>query len=252
MTVEASLIIANFNREEQLVNTLAALATEVVFPELEVIVVDDYSKNDPQPVVEKILKDIGCNFKYCRFPENVGGRKARSLATALMEPSAKMILTLAADVIVISPGIIRKMLDTVAPGVLVMPEVKSIPVPIDIYRSIELYKDRLLESWEMYDGGPKIYQGPSRPDKKFYLFCAAALKEDLFHCGYENLSCDFWFDAQIRKNGLKPKFMEDLKAIHQMHRFVQHPCSEIGTCEFTPSCEKRGVQKLRSQYDLPG
>ena len=241
MGIEASVIIANFNKERALLNTLHALAGEVDFPEIEVIVVDDHSRNDPEPVVKKVFGD---KAKYMRFPANVGGRVARSMACRIMDPASKIIVTIASDVMVITPGIIRAMLEAVSPGEIVLPEVKSIPVPPDVWENVQLYKDRLLESWQMYEDGIRIYQGSRRPDHKNFLFCAAALKEDLFSAGYEDLSCDFWLDAKMRKAGLKMKWMDWMKAIHQMHSFVQHPCSEIGTCEFSKSCEKRGVRQL--------
>lgn len=247
MGIVASLIIANFNKERLLLNTLSALSGEVEFQWLEVIVADDHSRNDPEPVVQKVLGKIGCQFKYLRFPENVGGRVARSLACQAMDPSSRIVLTIASDVMIVSPGIVKQMLDAVSPGKVVLPEVKNIPVPHDVWKNIELYKARLLESWGMYEDGVRIYQGTKRPDHKNFLFCAAALKEDLFRCGYEHLSCDLWLDAQMRKQKLEMLWVDGFKAVHQMHNFIQHPCSEIGKCEFSDSCQRRGVRKLEGE-----
>lgn len=242
--MKASLIIAHYEKYSELPNTLCGLLSELDRRDVETIFIDDASLYDPKPVVAKILSSAKAPWKYERLEKRLGSRRSRGYGVSLMDPTSEIVLTLSSDIILVSPGIIEAMINSVEDGYVALPEVKNMPVAECAWENIDFFKKTVLTNWNMYAGGKAIYQGPSRPDGRLFLFCAALTKKTALELGFDGLSCDLAFSEKMKSFGVKPIWLDSFKAVHQMHPWVQHPCADLGACRFSQSCVNRGVQKL--------
>ena len=80
--------------------------------------------------------------------------------------------------------------------------------------------------------------------EKWYFFCTAMRKEDALATGMDKIACcDAVLDKRLRELGMQPKYIDGLKAIHQSHPWVQHPCPALSECEYSDEfrCRDRGV-----------
>lgn len=246
---KASIFMATYNKEQYLPNVLTSInKQETTFP-FEVCIVDDYSRVDPEPLIRKYLRPK-IELKYKRLTQNVGGRFARNICLDMMDPEANIAIITSCDVIYCQPFLLEELCQNVSEGIFTMPEIITLEVPVDrIINTTQMR--RILKQWD--DGIYKdatVYSGSRKEHKEYYFFLGAIRTKDLVQTGYRENSCDPIMDAKIKELGFEVKYLDHLKAIHQHHEWIRHPCKAVDHCEHTRACKQRNIRKERSMRIL--
>jgi hypothetical protein len=191
--------------------------------EFEVCAIDDHSLVDPKPLYKKYLKKVP--FKYKRLPERVGTRKSLCRCLDLISPDSTIIVSQSADVMYGSPYLLQGLCEKVAPYTIVMPEVRNISIPKDLYLNFERDIDKYLgeetiEVEEAKKGDDFLfYAGPRQPNPKWrwYMFLAAVLKKDLLKTCYPYDCFDRSVSESMHQLGFICYYLSGHIGIHQRH-----------------------------------
>ena len=149
-----SIPLATHNKNVVLPNVLQSLARqEIAF---EVCIVDDCSKEDPQPIVSKFLP----NAKYKRLEKNVGCRESSGILLDMMNPATEIVVLMSSDVMPLQKNAIEELCKNVEPGVFTMAEVKDIRVGRTEHENLDVFEAHVLKHWNRFRG--KIICGSRR------------------------------------------------------------------------------------------
>ena len=110
-TKDVSAIIPALNEEKRIGNILNVLCKTKIFNEI--ILVDDGSKDNTRKVVEEIMKN-NPNVKFLRNNKNKG--KAYSMDRGVRETSSKIIFFCDADLVGLTPKIVKSIIKPVVNG----------------------------------------------------------------------------------------------------------------------------------------
>jgi len=238
--MKAAILLCSYEKNDCLPNTLNGIAMQSTTFPCQTILIDDCSPEDPEPIVCEFLPYT----KYIRLPERTGGRLTRAKYFEHIDDDVDILVMLSADVVMLQPNIIDELVRGVGERVFTMAQVKNHYVLPNSHNTWDFFRQQMLDMWDVIPGGTKIYSGSQRPDGRWYFFCGAIRKQDALDLGiHETGCCDAIVDKRMREGGFKPIFMDHLKAIHQTHPWVQHPCPVKAECEYSKefACEERGV-----------
>lgn len=221
---KASIFIANFNKNDVLPNVLVSLSRqETSFP-IELCFVDDCSDEDPLPLIENYLPNM--ELKYKRLNERIGTRKSMCECINLMSPESDIIICQSSDVMYGGPSLIQELCSNVKPGTLVMPEVRNITIPKDLYLDFNVDK-YLTNAAIMIENSRRgndfvFYAGPRQPapGRRWYMFLAAISKEDLLKTCFPYNCFDKDVSDSMHSLGFTCVYLPpvpDLVGIHQRH-----------------------------------
>ena len=221
--MKASIFIATYNKNEGLPNVLVSIDKQITNFEFEVCAIDDHSLVDPRPIYEKYLKKVP--FKYNRLPNRVGTRKSLCHCLDLISPDSTIVISQSSDVMYGDSHLLQKMYNKVAPYTVVMPEVRNISIPVDLYlnfdRDIDKYLgEETIKVEEAKKGNDFLfYAGPRQPNPKhrWYMFLAAILKEDLLKTCYSYNCFDRAVSDRMHRLGFICHYLSGPIGIHQRH-----------------------------------
>ena len=265
--MKASILLATYNKNDCLPNTLYSIARQKVSFPFEVCIVDDISIVDPEPIVRKFFymegeslpsdeswhegyepfdKYWGAGYaKYQRLDKHVGGQFSQSLCCNMMDEDSDIVIIQSCDVMYLQDNTIQHLCDAVRPGYFTMAIVKNIAVKPNLYEDYDEEIEPILANWDQISitanptQGINIYSGKDRPGGDWLFFLGAMTKEDLLKIDFDYRCCDVVVQQKIKERGMQPIFLDDIKAVHQKHPPADlWPCSIVDRCEYW--CKRKG------------
>lgn len=233
--MQASILMSTFNKRDILPNVLEGIKRQEAPFDWECIVIDDASRIKP----DRIIKNYP--FTYLPLTMHEGGRFAMAKGLELMNPTTEVVVLTSCDVIWLQPNILKELVNGVFNKQPTFAEVINYPVSYRL-NDWDAWAKESLTTWDKMPNGPMIYSGSRRPDGYWFFFLSAILKDDLLSLGFNQCGCDYMMDRKMRENGFKPKYLDHLKAIHQAHEWIQHPCREVDKCFYGSFCKARGIR----------
>lgn len=225
MVKKASVLLAHYNKNPCLPNTLAGYARQQTTFPIEYCFLDDHSEIDPQPVVKKYLPQA----KYKRLTETAGTQFSLGKAFEMIDDATDVVVITSCDVFPLQTFALDRLCEAAAEGAPAMPEVSDQVVPGGVYENFDAYCEHALKGW--VGSSQWIFLGSKRP--LLYLFLGAVHRKDLEAIDFRHNCCDVVVDYKLREHaGAKPQWMDDLKAIHQHHCSVKYPCAILKDCPF--------------------
>jgi len=235
--MKASILLATYNKNECLPNTLYSISQQKTTFPVEVCVVDDCSDVDPEPIIKKFVPDA----KYKRLEKHVGLPYFQSICCELMSEDSDIVIIQSSDVMYLGNSVIQNLCDAVKPGFFSMATVKNISVGDKLYQHDILYGDTtktFIKNWDQVQG-IHIYSGKDRPGGDWLLFLGAMTKDDMIKIDFDYRCCDVIVQQKIKEKGLQPIFLDEVKAVHQKHPPADlWPCSIVDSCEYW--CRRKG------------
>ena len=235
--MKASIFLATYNKGECLRNTLSSIVRqETSFP-FEVCIVDDVSEKDPLPHIEEILQGK-VDFTYKRLGKHVGGQFSQSICTEIMSPDSTVAVIQSCDVMYLQEDVLEELCLAIKPGFFSMATVKNIPVDPKMHSCYtEVDADTL--GWDQVQG-IDIYSGKDRPSRDWLFFLGGMTREDLFKIDFDYRCCDVVVQQRMKEQGMRPIFLDHVKAVHQLHPPAHMwPCSIVDRCEYW--CSRKRV-----------
>ena len=247
--MKASILLATYNKNDCLPNTLYSIARQKVSFPFEVCIVDDISIVDPEPIVRKFFDIEGsktyfsgkdsnssaltnAHAKYKKLYNHVGGQFSQSLCCDMMDKDTDIVIIQSCDVMYLQDNTIQRLCDTVKPGYFTMAIVKNIAVKPNLWEDYDEEIKPVLANWDQTQG-INIYSGKDRPGGDWLFFLGAMTKEDLLKIDFDYRCCDVVVQQKIKEHGMQPIFLEDVKAVHQKHPPADlWPCSIVDRCEY--------------------
>jgi len=218
--VKAAILIAHYNKNNQLRNTLAGIARQVTTFPFEVCIVDDHSEVDPEDIIKEALD--GVTYKYSRLEENVFAQHTQKYCYDLVSDDVDIILIMSCDVVMVDTNIIEELCQRLEGKQVVTGDVRNIPLHENAYQDFENTTTRALDLWE----ASQTYSNPIR----LYLFMSVIKRSVLDRSKFKDNNCDMVMDASLRNLGCNHIIYNDLKAIHQKHESFIHPCPIVNEC----------------------
>jgi glycosyltransferase involved in cell wall biosynthesis len=227
--MNVSIITSTWNKEECLPNTLTSVTWQKTNHNLEWCIVDDGSIIDPHPLLVKYCGNI--LLRYKRLP-HVGFKFAQFNALDLISPNTEAIILQSCDTLYASPNLIQDMIDSLKPGIAVLPNVRSIPVQPDLFchpEKLEYYlsDDRLKDDWThvypddfLSTGEPLFFQGNNANLDNWLFFLGAILLDDLLNRTCWKSDCsDVIVSNSMHESGMQVQYIDGM-GIHQRHAYV--------------------------------
>jgi glycosyltransferase involved in cell wall biosynthesis len=238
--MKTAILLCAFEKNDCLPNTLTGIAKQNTSFPVQTILVDDCSPVDPEPIAREYLPDIRC----VRLDNRSGGRLTRMKYFEYIDEDVDTLVFLSADVVMLQDNIVETLCNGIGPRLFTMAQVKNHYVLPNSHQNWGFFKNQMLDMWDVLPGGGKIYSGRERPDGKWYFFCAAIRKKDALALEMDKMvCCDAVLDKKLRGQQFTVRYCDELKAIHQAHQWVQHPCAVLDTCDHSRefACRDRGV-----------
>ena len=223
--MKAAVLIAHYNKNAQLRNTLTGIAKQVVTFPFEVCIVDDHSTVDPLPDIVNAFPNV--KFKYKRLEKNVYAQYTQKYCYDLVSDDVDTIIIMSCDVIMVDTNIIEELcqrLYTLKGRHVVTGDVRNINFSEGACKDFEFEIDKAMEVWDI----SQTYSNPIR----LYLFMTAIKRSILDASEFKNNNCDMVMDASLRRLSCAHGIYDDLRAIHQKHPSVIHPCPIVDQCTF--------------------
>lgn len=232
--MKASILLATYNKEACLPNTLRSIALQKTSFPFEVLVTDDCSLISPQQIVKTYLPEA----KFYRYPHHAGFVFSQGRGMTDMDPDSDIVVIQSCDVMYLSENVLEELCTSVTPGHFAMAHVRNVDVAgMTLFKSAPLgwhlpgiihLRNKFLET-----KGTNIYSGTQRPSGDWLLFLGAMRTEDAFRIGFHENCCDVVVQQKIKENGLKPIFRDDVFAVHQHHPWAHRwPCPVINQCSY--------------------
>jgi len=230
--MKASILLATYNKNSCLRNTLYSITRQKTDFPFEVCIVDDVSEEDPLPIIREMFQGSGIPYFYEQLPKHVGGQFSQSLCMGLMSPDSTIGIVQSCDVMYVQDDLLQRLCAPVRPRFFSMAGVKNILIDPEAYLYYNKVVDGVLSIWDSVKG-VNIYSGINRPGGDWLLFLGAMTREDLLKIAFDYWSCDIVIQQKIKEKGLKPVFLDEVKAVHQQHPPAHlWPCSAVDRCEY--------------------
>ena len=229
--MKVAVLLATFNKNDCLPNTLWSLSRQKTSFPVEVCIVDDCSDIDPKLIIEQFLPGA----KYKRLDKHVGTQFSQSRCLDMVSSDTDVVVIQSADVMCIQDDVLERLckgLDGYADGYFSMAQVRNISVPPDYWRAPEDGFERLRAMYGAVQG-TNIYSGSRRPSGDWLLFLGAMTKADAYKINFDYRCCDIVVQHRLKEEGVQPIFADYLWAIHQHHPWTHKwPCSIVDSCEY--------------------
>jgi glycosyltransferase involved in cell wall biosynthesis len=245
--MKASIFIATYNRNKELLNALHSLSKQKTSFPIEYCIIDDHSDVDPEPLIRKFLPDA----KYKRLKKRVGFVYSQSYCYDLISPDSDIIVLQAADVIYTTNNILEELCKGTDIGVFTLAEVVDIEIESDVCEKFNEKMSEILNEWNSHikfrwlkiDNDVdfnKRYKSYTKytgrningQDLSWLFFAGAIRREDLEDLGFSSGSvmCDAVLNQILRINEYEANILDHLKVIHQRHSKIVYPCPVIDKC----------------------
>jgi glycosyltransferase involved in cell wall biosynthesis len=229
--MKASILLATYNKNDCLRNALYSIVQQRAPFDFEVCIVDDVSEEDPLPIIREMFNGSGVTYIYERLEEHVGGQFSQSHCMELMSPDSTMGIVQSCDVMYLQDDLLERLCKPVRPGFFSMAGVKNVSIDFDAHLHYNKVVEGIESIWDSVRGS-NIYSGIERPGGDWLLFLGAMTREDLLRIDFDYRCCDVVVQQKMREQGLKPVFLDDVRAVHQ-----QHPPAHLWPCSIVDSCE---------------
>lgn len=236
--MKVDVLLCTYNKEMVLANTLYGLSRQKSQHEITFNIYDDASKIPPDAIIERFLPQA----KYYRAEKNSGGRHAELVGYEMLKPGGDVIVVMSSDVYLVDDNVIDEMVNNVGAGFPVLCSVANASLVPNSWEHHDVIMNQINTFWDEIYVGANVYQGPKRVDGFIFYFCAAFWHWDIVRLWEHGLGCDLQLNMAAMAFKLQHRFVDNVRAIHQGHPFVQHPCKEIGTCGLSDYCVERGVK----------
>lgn len=226
-----SIFLANHNKTEALRYTLISLARQKASFPFEVCLVDDGSERDPLPFIEDVTRDL--DFKYRRYTPGIGFPLSQGRCIELANPEANIIVVQSVDVLYLGTDTLERLVAPVEPGRFTLAGVKNIQVNPGSFATFEKFANSVNCIWNAVKG-IHVYSGSDRPGGDWLFFLGALTRGDFFRIRFPENGCDVVVQHRLKETGMKPVFLDDVRAVHQWH-VPNHlfPCPIMDKCEYT-------------------
>jgi glycosyltransferase involved in cell wall biosynthesis len=220
--IKASVIVSSYNCNEALPNTLYAISRQKTNFEFEVCFLDDCSYEDPKPIYDYFLRvkhkkgirlkqHIGNIIDSRRFPKEWNFKSSFSMAFEMA--TADIVIWNHGDVIMATDNIIQEFVDKMESKTIQIPDVRTIPVPENLYINFEEGVNNILKNFKDYP----LYQGDRL---SFAPTLMGFYKKDLYDLEYDKNPSEGHITAMIDRKKYNKNFRNDIVGIHQAHERI--------------------------------
>jgi glycosyltransferase involved in cell wall biosynthesis len=231
--INIGIFIAIHNKTSCLPNTFESINRQRTRDNVTVYIVDDGS-DDPGEIVDVINNHLRVPYFLMTLSKNIGFAKSQSKCLDLVDSSVNVIILQSCDVLYGDDYLLQRMVDELRPGMAVMPEVRNVAVPPDLWKDWDiayyLQEERLYETLRAINKDPKqpnmgeyglqhtIFAGPRQPapDRRLYFFLGAILREDLDRTCFATTCGDVALAKSMISKGIQVKYVEGI-GLHQKH-----------------------------------
>lgn len=238
--MKTAVFLATYNKNKYLPNTLYAISRQKTSEPFEVCIIDDHSKEDPEPIIRKFLPDA----KYVRLPKTVGFMFSHCYNMDIVSPEVENVIIMSSDVIMASENIIEDFVSVVKHGSPIFGEVLSMKVPKTLHQKFDSEIILALDKWrKVFAHKENICTGRHRLTS-WLFFLGAIKKDDLYSIEFNYNCCDGVLAPKMMDFKFKPEIYPRIKGIHQFHgKQIIHPCTIEEICKYyCARTIKRGIK----------
>lgn len=246
--IELSVVISNYNSNEDLPNTFYSLSRQKTDFDWEVCFLDDCSWDDPLRFYNEFLtvknkkgmrlkQHIGNLGQNVNFPNHPWFRPSTAIAFDMVAETSKIVVLLLSDIVLPQDDILQKFHDRMEPKVVQTPWVWTWPVPHDLYKNFEEGIKPILADC---DKGA-LYQSTIPPREYQYPCLMPFYKETLKEVEMDKCMHEVELSIRMRQRGYTLVKSEDIVAVHQMHggRPNVVACASMNFMNWSPDCPER-------------
>lgn len=239
--MKIAVVMATFNKNAELPNTLFSLNRQKTTHDIEVCIVDDRSDVDPKPIIDKFLTKFP--VKYKRLDERAGVQFSHGMAFDMISDDVEVVLQPSSDVIYSQDTILHDLCIAVEDKMPAFVEVLDIPVDPTMYKDFDSGIKYYLDNWHtwptridvelngiLYKNCSTVYSG--RPECSWLFFMGAMTAKNFEDIGFRYLACDAYMHPVMRELGFKSKLLPWLKGIHQRHHKEMYKCNLLDHCPY--------------------
>jgi hypothetical protein len=239
--MKAAVLIAHYNKNDHLRNTLAGIARQVTTFPFEVCIIDDHSEVDPVNIVEEQLwgKSSMMSYKYKRLDKNITAMYSHGKCMDLVSDDVDILVVMSCDVIMIDTNIIEELCKRVEGKQIVTAEVRDVIISPNTYKDFDTHTGAAMKHW----GSSRTYSNPIR----MYLFLSAVKRDVLEATKFSGLNCDMVVHSDLGVLNCKHIIYQDLRAIHQHHKDFIYPCPIVEECTFPCMRKKNYSSSLKAR-----
>lgn len=210
--MKASIILATYNKNEVLHNTMMGLSKQNISFPYEVCIVDDGSDISPEGIIRKYIPDDILKFK--RFEKNVGPINAKQHSYKMASEDSDILVTMACDIIPLDYDCIERLCKGIGEKIFTIAEVNTMEVDPNMYTRWDSEVEKMKGGFSGMHPYLNVYCGSLKPGR-WYIFLGAFRREDA-----EDVNLFGLKDVSYRKNLNKGRYQSVfpmVRAMHQMH-----------------------------------
>lgn len=232
--MKVSVFLTTYNKNDVLPNTLYSISRQKTSFPFEVCIVDDCSKVDPKPIINKFLPKA----KYLRLPKNEGFLDAKVHCLDMMSSDTEFVIIHHVGVVPLQDFAYEEIVKYIKHKELVYTEVRNLQLAPCTHKNYDMVRKQLLAGWDRRsESSYQTYTGAKLPNSwLFYL--GGILKEDLDLVKYRECSCDAGLGPTMKEIGFEANILNYVRSIHQYHPKIILPCHRADTCNFY--CSRTG------------
>jgi len=239
--MKIAVVMATFNKENELPNALYALNLQQVRHDVEICIVDDCSNKDPKPIIDRFITRFP--VKYKRLKEHAGVMFSHGMALDMTSDDVDVVVQPSCDVVCLMPNVINDLSEAVEDKVATFAGVMDTPVVSDFYKQYDDYSLKMIKGWNdiprvtgieingrRYDSCSTIYSG--KPQCSWLFFMGAMSRQNFYDIGFNYLSCDAYMHPTMREMGFRAKLLPWLRCVHQRHKKEMYKCNLLDHCPY--------------------
>ena len=221
--IKVSVIISSYNCNRELKNTFYSISRQKTNFDFEVCYIDDCSYEDPKFIYDNFLRVK--HKKGIRLKQHIGSlgnskkfnnqhytfKNSFSMLLDMVSSESKIIFLNHGDVIMTTNDTLQKMVDSLEPKKIKVPDVRTVFVPEDLYIN---YEDGIQKALIGFENKP-LYQGHNRDSLAPTLLCL--YKEDLYNLDYDISPHEVYLKIKMKEQGYEISRYDELVGIHQFH-----------------------------------
>jgi len=234
MSIKASILIAAYEKEEELANVFTSISKQKTNFDFEVCFVDDCSYINTQPIYNSYLNIP--NKKGIRLKQHIGNRMADTssisgfknsyhLAYDLAAPESEIFIVQSADVIWGQDNLLQELVDGSKNMEIPTCRVMNMRIEPDLH----LHWEEGIKRWTDFangEGKNLEYQGRSR---EVVAWLVPFTRECMNKMNYKINCGEYHITNSPIHFGYKHVYRDDLLAFHQFHRSI--PSASVNNIE---------------------
>ena len=224
--MKVAILIATYNKEKQLANTLCSIARQKTSFPFEVCIVDDCSKIDPEPIIREFLPDA----KYKRLKKRLGSNGGPSACLDLVSPDVDVVVLMTSDIILVGDDSLECLCERVGDQKVVFGVVLNVDIKSNFHKKMESNITYVESNWDSLMKDNFTKSSPTKP-RMWRFFLGAITKDNLSEIGYRENPCDNLMMHAMKERDYDADILAYVKSIHQDHARKTYHCPMAETCK---------------------